>query len=155
MKLQHHNRNRHKVGGHLVYLVHATFKNNQRPRVFLARTVASLVVDVGGGDNRRQSEKKTVKYLRMATLCLYRTVENLQTDWTDELWHVAASVRDVFLVLCCAKPSEHRHFFSLLRRPPTDRPGVYVTSSWLCFKSARAELRLTMTTHANKPKSFL
>lgn len=141
MKLQHQDRRRHKRGGRFASPVRDIFKNNQRRRVFLARTVASLVVDVGWREDNRG---KNGKYSRMAALCLHRTVEDFEADWTDELWHVAAPVRDVFLVLCCAKPSEHRHFFSLVRRPPTDRPGVYVSGSWLWFKSARAESWLTI-----------
>ncbi len=69
----------------------------------------------------------------MAALCCYGTVENFETNWTDEIRDVAASVRDIFLELCCAKPSEHRHFFSSLSQSPTNRSGDDVTGFWFFF----------------------
>lgn len=64
----------------------------------------------------RATENKRQKYSRMSTLCCHGTVEYFEANWTDEFGHVVAPVRGVLLVRCCAKASEHRHFFSSLSR---------------------------------------
>lgn len=90
-----------------------------------------------------EKAKKKNKYSRMSALCFHGTLENFETHWTDEFWHVAVPVRGGFLVLCCAKPSEHRHFFSSPSQSPPPTVPRTTSPPPASFLRRRAGLLLT------------